>query len=114
MNQPASVLSYANRRRLEIARAMATRPRLLLLDEPVAGMNPKETAELAELIGRLRSEWGFTIVIIEHDMSVVRDVSDRVVVLDHGETIAQGSFDDVSNDPMVVEAYLGRPVQEAS
>ncbi|MFQ3316545.1 MAG: branched-chain amino acid transport system ATP-binding protein [Candidatus Poriferisodalaceae bacterium] len=114
INQPASVLSYANRRRLEIARAMATRPRLLLLDEPVAGMNPKETAELAELIGRLRSEWGFTIVIIEHDMSVVRDVSDRVVVLDHGETIAQGSFDDVSNDPMVVEAYLGRPVQEAS
>ena len=114
MNQPASVLSYANRRRIEIARAMATRPRLLLLDEPVAGMNPKETAELAELIGRLRSEWGFTIVIIEHDMSVVRDVSDRVVVLDHGETIAQGSFDDVSNDPMVVEAYLGRPVQEAS
>lgn len=114
MNQPASVLSYANRRRLEIARAMATRPRLLLLDEPVAGMNPKETAELAELIGRLRSEWGFTIVIIEHDMSVVRDVSDRVVVLDHGETIAQGSFDDVSNDPMVVEAYLGRPAQEAS
>ncbi|MGZ0217305.1 MAG: ABC transporter ATP-binding protein, partial [Acidimicrobiales bacterium] len=73
INQPASVLSYANRRRLEIARAMATRPRLLLLDEPVAGMNPKETAELAELIGRLRSEWGFTIVIIEHDMSVVRD-----------------------------------------
>ena len=114
INQPASVLSYANRRRLEIARAMATRPRLLLLDEPVAGMNPKETAELAELIGRLRSEWGFTIVIIEHDMSVVRDVSDRVVVLDHGETIAQGSFDDVSNDPMVVEAYLGRPAQEAS
>ena len=112
LNQPASVLSYANRRRLEIARAMATRPRLLLLDEPVAGMNPRESAELTGLIGRLRSEWGFTIVMIEHDMSVVRDVSDRVVVLDHGETIAQGSYDRVANDPKVVEAYLGRQVQD--
>jgi len=92
LDQPASVLSYANRRRLEIARAMATQPRLLLLDEPVAGMNPKESAELTELIGKLRSEWGFTIVMIEHDMKVVRDVSDRVVCLDHGETLAQGSF----------------------
>lgn len=111
MEQTASVLSYANRRRLEIARAMATKPRLLLLDEPVAGMNPKESAELTELIGRLRSEWGFTIVMIEHDMNVVRDVSDRVVCLDHGETLAQGSFDDVSSDPAVIEAYLGRPLE---
>ncbi len=113
LDQPAFVLSYANRRRLEIARAMATQPRLLLLDEPVAGMNPIETAELTGLIGRLRSEWGFTIVVIEHDMSVVRDVSDRVVVLDHGETIAQGSFEEVSSDPDVIEAYLGRPAEPA-
>jgi branched-chain amino acid transport system ATP-binding protein len=112
LHQPASVLSYANRRRLEIARAMATTPQLLLLDEPVAGMNPKESGELTELIGKLRSEWGFTIVMIEHDMNVVRDVSDRVVCLDHGETLAQGSFDEVSNDPDVIEAYLGRPLEK--
>ncbi|MDG2427374.1 MAG: ABC transporter ATP-binding protein [Acidimicrobiales bacterium] len=111
MDQPAFALSYANRRRLEIARAMATQPQLLLLDEPVAGMNPIETAELTALIGRLRSEWGFTIVMIEHDMKVVKDVSDRVVVLDHGVPIAQGSYDEVSNNPDVVEAYLGRPVE---
>lgn len=114
LEQPASVLSYANRRRLEIARAMATSPRLMLLDEPVAGMNPKESEELTGLIGRLRSEWGFTIVMIEHDMGVVRDVSDRVVVLDHGEPIAQGSYEEVSTDPQVIEAYLGRPVEGAS
>ena len=108
LDQPAAALSYANRRRLEIARAMATQPRLVLLDEPTAGMNPSETAELTELIGRLRSEWGFTVVLIEHDMEVVREVSDRVVVLDHGETIAAGSYHDVSNDPAVIEAYLGR------
>ena len=112
LDQPASVLSYANRRRLEIARAMGTKPRLLLLDEPVAGMNPKESAELTELIGKLRSEWGFTIVMIEHDMNVVRDVSDRVVCLDHGETLAQGSFEEVSGNPDVIEAYLGRPLEK--
>ena len=111
LDQPAFALSYANRRRLEIARAMATQPRLLLLDEPVAGLNPMETAELTGLIGRLRSEWGFTIVMIEHDMRVVRDVSDRVVVLDHGVPIAQGSYDEVSTNPEVIEAYLGRPVE---
>ncbi|MCY4456719.1 MAG: ATP-binding cassette domain-containing protein, partial [Acidimicrobiaceae bacterium] len=114
LDQPASVLSYANRRRLEIARAMATKPTIILLDEPVAGMNPKESAILTDLIGELRSDWGFTIVLIEHDMNVVRDVSDRVVVLDHGETIAQGSYDDVSNSPEVIEAYLGRPVKETA
>lgn len=112
LEQPASVLSYANRRRLEIARAMATKSRLLLLDEPVAGMNPMESAELTGLIGKLRSEWGFTIVMIEHDMKVVRDVSDRVVCLDHGETLAQGSYDEVASDPAVIEAYLGRPLEQ--
>jgi branched-chain amino acid transport system ATP-binding protein len=107
-NQPAYVLSYANRRRLEIARAMAARPRLLLLDEPAAGMNPNETLEITELIGRLRDERGLTILVIEHDMHVVEGISDRVVALDHGEKIAEGSFEQVATHPSVVEAYLGR------
>ena len=106
-DQPALSLSYANRRRLEIARAMATRPKLLLLDEPVAGMNPRETAELTGLIRKLREERGFTVVVIEHDMRVVRDVSDRVIVLDHGVKIAEGSYDEVSSSEAVIEAYLG-------
>jgi branched-chain amino acid transport system ATP-binding protein len=106
-DQPAYSLSYANRRRLEIARATATRPTLLLLDEPAAGMNPAETHELAELIGRLRDDGGYTILVIEHDMHVVEGISDRVVALDHGEKIAEGSFDQVATDPRVVEAYLG-------
>jgi len=108
-DQLAFVLSYANRRRLEIARAMATEPRLLLLDEPTAGMNPRETIELTELIGRLRDEKGYTIVIIEHDMQVVRNVSDRVIVLDHGEKLTEGTYDEVSTNEAVIEAYLGRP-----
>lgn len=110
-DQFAYVLSYANRRRLEIARAMATEPRLLLLDEPTAGMNPKETVELTELIGQLRSVMGFTVVVIEHDMKVVRDVSDRVVVLDHGVKLAEGSYDEISSNEAVIEAYLGRPAE---
>jgi ABC-type branched-subunit amino acid transport system ATPase component len=107
-DQPAYSLSYANRRRLEIARALATRPKLLLLDEPAAGMNPKETHEVTELIGRLRAELGLTIFVIEHDMHVVQGVSDRVVALDYGQKIAEGSFEEVANHPAVVEAYLGR------
>ena len=113
-DQPAYVLSYANRRRLEIARAMATQPRLLLLDEPTAGMNPRETKELTELIGRLRDERGMSLVVIEHEMKVVRDVSDRVVVLDHGVQIAEGSYDEVTSNEDVIEAYLGRPAGDAS
>ncbi len=106
-NQPAYSLSYANRRRLEIARATATKPRLLLLDEPAAGMNPKETHEITELIEKLRTEGGYTILVIEHDMHVVEGISDRVVALDHGVKIAEGSFDAVATNEKVVEAYLG-------
>ena len=106
-NQPAYSLSYANRRRLEIARATALKPRILLLDEPAAGMNPAETHEITELIGKLRDEGGYTILVIEHDMHVVEGISNRVVALDHGIKIAEGTFDAVATDARVVEAYLG-------
>jgi branched-chain amino acid transport system ATP-binding protein len=106
-NQPAFSLSYANRRRLEIARATATKPRMLLLDEPAAGMNPSETHEITELIGKLRTDGGYTILVIEHDMHVVEGISDRVVALDHGVKIAEGSFESVATNEKVVEAYLG-------
>ncbi|HEX9711695.1 MAG TPA: ABC transporter ATP-binding protein [Actinomycetota bacterium] len=107
LDQLAISLSYANRRRLEMARAMASDPKVLLLDEPTAGMNPRETAELTELIGKMRSERGLTVVLIEHDMKVVKGVSDRVIVLDYGRKIAEGSYEDVATNPHVIEAYLG-------
>ena len=106
-DQPAYSLSYANRRRLEIARAMATEPRILLLDEPAAGMNPAETHEITELIAKLRDEGGYTILVIEHDMHVVEGISNRVVALDHGVKIAEGGFEAVATNEKVVEAYLG-------
>jgi branched-chain amino acid transport system ATP-binding protein len=113
VNEIAKNLPYGAQRRLEVARAMATEPFLILLDEPAAGMNPQETRELDNLILRIRDEEKISILLIEHDMKLVMSLSDRIFVMDYGRKIAQGRPEEIKNDPVVIKAYLGEEVEDA-